>query len=133
MKFGRNKQLNPSVHYELQLGTYGYAIKEMFGRLDGMYLYYYNKDTSDMRAVSVPLTYVSRAYIFWNVVGGPTNSAISCIAYCSGASVYYIWVTGRIASQNLPRIPRQADVSNTEYLRVSGKVSHWEVNRRVTL
>ena len=65
MKFGRNKQLNPSIHYELQLGTYGYAIKEMFGRLDGMYLYYYNKDTSDMRAVSVPLTYVSRAYLYW--------------------------------------------------------------------
>ena len=68
MKFGRNKQLNPSIHYELQLGTYGYAIKEMFGRLDGMYLYYYNKDTSDMRAVPVPLTYISRAYLYWKNV-----------------------------------------------------------------
>ena len=57
--------VNTSIHYELQLGTYGYAIKEMFGRLDGMYLYYYNKDNSDMRAVQVPLTYVSRAYLFW--------------------------------------------------------------------
>lgn len=65
MKFGRNKQMNPSIHYELQLGTYGYAVKEIFGRLDGMYLYYYNKDTSDMRAVEVPLTYVSRAYLYW--------------------------------------------------------------------
>ena len=65
MKFGRNKKLDPSTHYELQLGTYGYAIKEMFGQLDGMYLYYYNKDNSDMRAVEVPLTYVSRAYLFW--------------------------------------------------------------------
>ena len=65
IKFGRKKQFNPSIHYELQLGTYGYAIKEMFGRLDGMYLYYYNKDSSDMRAVEVPLTYVSRAYLFW--------------------------------------------------------------------
>ena len=65
VKFGRKKQFNPSIHYELQLGTYGYAIKEMFGRLDGMYLYYYNKDSSDMRAVEVPLTYVSRAYLFW--------------------------------------------------------------------
>ena len=65
MKFGRTKQFNPSIHYELQLGTYGYAIKEMFGQLDGMYLYYYNKDNSDMRAVEVPLTYVSRAYLFW--------------------------------------------------------------------
>ena len=65
IKFGRKKQFNPSIHYELQLGTYGYAIKEMFGRLDGMYLYYYNKDSSDMRAGEVPLTYVSRAYLFW--------------------------------------------------------------------
>ena len=65
MKFGRKPSFNPSLHYELQLGTYGYAIKEQLGRLDGMYLYYYNKDTSMMRAVSVPLTYVSRAYLFW--------------------------------------------------------------------
>jgi len=65
MKFGRTKQFNPSIHYELQLGTYGYAIKEMFGQLDGMYLYYYNKDNSDMRAIEVPLTYISRAYLFW--------------------------------------------------------------------
>ena len=65
MKFGRTKQFNPSIHYELQLGTYGYAVKEIFGRLDGMFLYYYNKDSSDMRAVSVPLTYISRAYLFW--------------------------------------------------------------------
>ena len=65
MKFGRNKTINPSIHYELQLGTYGYAIKQQFGQLDGMYLYYYNKDDSKMRAVQVPLTYVSRAYLFW--------------------------------------------------------------------
>ena len=65
MKFGRNKQVNTSIHYELQLGTYGYAIQKEFGQLDGMYLYYYNKDDSQMRAVEVPLTYVSRAYLFW--------------------------------------------------------------------
>tara|TARA_R100001594_G_scaffold6140_5_gene17949 strand:- start:295 stop:1083 length:789 start_codon:yes stop_codon:yes gene_type:complete len=65
MKFGRNKKLDPSTHYELQLGTYGYAAKEKFGQLDGMYLYYYNKDTSAMRCVEVPLTFVSRAYLFW--------------------------------------------------------------------
>ena len=64
MKFGRNKKLDPSIHYELQLGTYGYAVKEKFGQLDGMYLYYYNKDTSAMRCVEVQLTFVSRAYLF---------------------------------------------------------------------
>ena len=65
LKFGRKPAFNPSIHYELQLGTYGYAVKQQFGRLDGMFLYYYNKDTSMMRAVSVPLTYISRAYLFW--------------------------------------------------------------------
>jgi CRISPR/Cas system-associated exonuclease Cas4 (RecB family) len=65
LKFGRKPAFNPSIHYELQLGTYGYAIKEKFGRIDGMYLYYYNKDTSLMRPVSVPLTFISRAYLFW--------------------------------------------------------------------
>ena len=65
MKFGRSKSIDPSIHYELQLGTYGYAIKQQFGQLDGMYLYYYNKDDSKMRTVQVPLTYISRAYLFW--------------------------------------------------------------------
>ena len=65
MRFGRKPAFNPSIHYELQLGTYGYAVKQQFGRLDGMFLYYYNKDTSMMRAVAVPLTYISRAYLFW--------------------------------------------------------------------
>ena len=68
LKFGRKPSFNPSIHYELQLGTYGYAVKEELGRLDGMFLYFYNKDTSMMRAVSVPLTYVSRAYLFWKNV-----------------------------------------------------------------
>ena len=65
LKFGRKKNLNPSIHYELQLGTYGYALKQQFGQLDGMFLYYYNKDDSKMRCVEVPLTYISRAYLFW--------------------------------------------------------------------
>jgi len=65
MKFGRNKTLNPSIHYELQLGTYGYALEKEFGQLDGMFLYYYNKDDSQMRAVEIPLSYISRAYLFW--------------------------------------------------------------------
>ena len=68
MKFGRKPSFNPSIHYELQLGTYGYALREQFGRLDGMFLYYYNKDTSMMRVVSVPLTLISRAYLYWKIV-----------------------------------------------------------------
>ena len=37
-KFGHKKDFDPSIHQELQLGTYGYAIQEEFGKLDGMYL-----------------------------------------------------------------------------------------------
>ena len=65
MKFGRKRQFDPSIHYELQLGTYGYAVQEKFGRLDGMYLWFYNKDNSKTRPVEIPLTYVSRAYLYW--------------------------------------------------------------------
>ena len=64
-KFGHNKDFDPSIHQELQLGTYGYAIKEKFGRLDGMYLVYYNKDNSMMNSVSVPVSYTNRAFNFW--------------------------------------------------------------------
>ena len=66
LKFGKTSPFqNQGIFYELQIGTYGYAVKEKFGRLDGMYLYYYKKDDSVMKCVSVPLTYVSRAYLFW--------------------------------------------------------------------
>ena len=64
-KFGNNKKFNTSTKYEMQLGTYGLAVEKKFGRLDGMYLYYYNKNTSDMNPLTVPLTYTSRAYMFW--------------------------------------------------------------------
>ncbi len=66
LKFGRNRgNFTPSIHYELQLGTYGYAVQEKFGSLEGMYLLYYNKDNSQLREVEVPLSFVSRAYLFW--------------------------------------------------------------------
>ena len=64
-KFGQKKDFDPSIHQELQLGTYGYAIKEKFGRLDGMYLVYYNKDNSMMNSKQIPLSYTKRAYNFW--------------------------------------------------------------------
>ena len=64
-KFGHKKDFDPSIHQELQLGTYGYAIKEEFGRLDGMYLVYYNKDNSMMNSMPVATSFTSRAYNFW--------------------------------------------------------------------
>ena len=67
LKFGRNK-VPSNLRYEFQLGTYGYAIKKQFGRLDGMFLIYYNKDTSTMRQVPVDLSYTEKAIQFWKEV-----------------------------------------------------------------
>ena len=65
-KFGwKYTDANPSIHQEIQLATYGLFIEKEFGRLDGMFLYYYNKDTSKMRPVEVPLTMLKRAENFW--------------------------------------------------------------------
>ena len=41
------------------------SAKEEFGKIDGMYLIYYNKDNSMMNSKQIPLTFVNRAYNFW--------------------------------------------------------------------
>ena len=65
-KFGwKNPDTNPSIHQEIQLATYGLFIEKEFGRLDGMFLYFYNKDNSKMRPVEVSLTMLKRAENFW--------------------------------------------------------------------
>ena len=68
MKFGRNKESEGSIHQELQVATYGLELKKRFGRLDGMYLLYYNKDDSRMTHVSVPLKYLDIAYQYWKLI-----------------------------------------------------------------
>ena len=62
--FGRDIT-NDHENYKLQLGTYGIAVQEQFGRLDGMYLYFYNKDTSAMKNVFVPNNYIGLARNYW--------------------------------------------------------------------
>ena len=62
--FGRDIT-NDHENYKLQLGTYGAAVKEQFGRLDGMYLYFYNKDTSAMKNVFVSNNYIGLAKNYW--------------------------------------------------------------------
>ena len=63
-KFGYN-MTDDSYNYKLQLGTYGYAIKQKFGRLDGMYLFFYNKDTSALNNVRVEDKFTDLAYNYW--------------------------------------------------------------------
>ena len=65
-KFGyKHKDMNPPMYQEIQLATYGLYVQKEFGRLDGMYLYYYNKDNSKMRPVEVPMNMLKRAENFW--------------------------------------------------------------------
>ena len=65
MKFGRRVEKEPSIHQELQIATYGIAVQRKFGRLDGMWLVYYNKDTSVIKEVKVPKKRMVTAKSFW--------------------------------------------------------------------
>ena len=64
-KFGRKKENKPSIHQELQLGSYGFAIREEFGRCDGLFLLYYNKDNSDVKQMEVGLDFIDQSYNYW--------------------------------------------------------------------
>ena len=64
--FARNKELRePSIHQELQLATYGLAVEKEFGRLDGILILYYNKDTSMLRYKEVSSDRLLTALGFW--------------------------------------------------------------------
>ena len=64
--FARNKALRePSIHQELQLATYGLAVEKEFGRLDGIFILYYNKDNSMLRYKEVSRDRLLTALGFW--------------------------------------------------------------------
>jgi CRISPR/Cas system-associated exonuclease Cas4 (RecB family) len=67
LKFGRNRKPQSRQH-PLQLGTYALGVEEQFGRIDGMYLYYYNKDSSKTKTVEVPMIEKSKAYMYWEAI-----------------------------------------------------------------
>lgn len=64
-KFGNVVEPNPAIHHKLQLSTYGLAVEKEYGRLDGMFLLYKNKDTSVMKEVEVPLSFMTDAIQYW--------------------------------------------------------------------
>ena len=68
LKFGKDAKPSTNLRYELQMGTYGYAVKQKYGRLDALILLYYNKDTSSMKHVSVPLKFIGLAYEYWKLI-----------------------------------------------------------------
>ena len=68
LKFGRNQYADKNYHHEMQIASYGIGVQEEFGRLDGMYLCYYNKDTSVLKTISVSLSFVEQARRYWEEI-----------------------------------------------------------------
>ncbi len=70
MKFGRNKEKNPSFNYELQVGTYGLGVQAKYEVDDiTLSLLWYNKDTSAMREQSIDaLQWTSNALEYWETL-----------------------------------------------------------------
>lgn len=64
-KFSKKYKQENSTHQEMQLATYGIGVKREFGRVDGMFLSYYNKDSSIIKEVEVDLDYIITAKSFW--------------------------------------------------------------------
>mgnify|MGYP003146383825 CR=1 FL=1 len=91
LKFSRTrKQPQENRNHYLQLGTYGIGIMEQYGRLDGMSILYYNKDTSAMREVVVPISYVDNAKRYWHVIN--EEHAKGLPNFNIGSSPVYTWV-----------------------------------------
>lgn len=64
--FGRNPDPNPSVNYNIQLGTYGWWFEEETGnKLKKLSLLYYNKDNSRMKEKVIPTSYIQKAKEYW--------------------------------------------------------------------
>ena len=92
----RKENREPSVHQELQLATYGLMVQKRFGRLDGMFILYYNKNTSMLRHKEVSNDRLLTALTFWerinkqhsNNVLPPLEPSVSPVAdwecrYCN--------------------------------------------------
>jgi len=68
-KFGRKKSKGEaSIHQELQLATYGLACKDEFGRIDGLFLIFYNKDTSVLKTVEISKDRLLSTISYWNKI-----------------------------------------------------------------
>ena len=64
-KFSKKYKEENSNHHEMQLATYGVGVKKEFGRLDGMYIAYYNKDSSLIKEKEVSLDYLTQVKSYW--------------------------------------------------------------------
>jgi CRISPR/Cas system-associated exonuclease Cas4 (RecB family) len=76
-KFGRVPDKNPALHHEMQLATYGLGVQKEYGRLDGMFLYYYNKDNSGCKQKEVSLDMLDNAKRYWKETLDVSSGAIA--------------------------------------------------------
>ena len=71
---------------ELQVATYGLAVKKKFGRLDGMFLVYFEKDRQEMKQISVPMNYLTAAENYWNTLKATIEIGVPEIDNCFSPS-----------------------------------------------
>ena len=91
LKFSsKNVRPQENRNHFLQLGTYGLAVKKKYGRLDQMGIIYYNKDTSVMRKVNVPIDYIRQARLYWHSVNDE-HSKGDVPRFQLGTSPVYKW------------------------------------------
>ena len=69
LKFGRSKEVNPSRHQEMQLAIYAVAVERDFDISNSLlFLVYYNKDTSRLKALRVEKDFMNEAIEYWTKV-----------------------------------------------------------------
>ena len=72
----KRERKEPSLHHELEAATYGLAVEKEFGRLDGMYIIYYNKDNSMLRYKAVSEDRLLTALGFWERINNEHASGL---------------------------------------------------------
>jgi len=66
MKFGRKREKNGSINYNLQIGTYAFGLGEELKTTDiDMNLLWYNKDTSAVREEPISQDWIGNAIEYW--------------------------------------------------------------------
>ena len=92
-KFGSKILFPPeNRNYNLQLGTYGLAIKKKYGSLNKMSLLFYNKDNSKMAEESVSLDFLDKAKRYWHSINEEHSKGLPGFQY--GTSPAYAWCCG---------------------------------------
>ena len=84
MKFGRKREKNGSINYNLQIGTYAFGLGEELKTTDiDMNLLWYNKDTSAVREEPISQDWIGNAIEYWEEV----NDTLEDVSSDNGAEL----------------------------------------------